>query len=342
MTNIENEKEPVANSGKKKADDKQEDGPQRVGLAYKDGTLAETVVDEGVFRFAVYKKGKLRILASLAPKNGIQEILPPYGLRALCDTGLVRFPSSVEEYGSPLQLIKDIRAFLSRYAEIPPFWEELIAHYVLMSWVYDRFTALPYLRFLGEPQTGKSRILLLCAALMFRPMIVSGNITGPALFRLIDLVQGAMIVDEADFKDSNEWSDIVKILNTGYTVGFPIVRCSDARSAYTPVAFRIYGPKIISTRTRFADYALETRCITFETKEAIVPDRIPLHFHFHSRTKGASFGIGCSYTDSRISRGSRRTSPKSGVSNRVWVKSEQACIASLPTTGSASGSSRSL
>ena len=207
-----------------------------MGLIYKDGTLAETVVDEGVFRFAVYKKGKLLILASLPPKEGIQEILPPYGLRALCDAGLVRFPSSVEEYGSPPQLIKDIRAFLHRYAEIPPFWEELIAHYVLMSWVYDRFTALPYLRFLGEPQTGKSRILLLCAALMFRPMIVSGNITGPALFRLIDLVQGTMIVDEADFKDSNEWSDIVKILNTGYTVGFPIVRCSDARSAYTPVA----------------------------------------------------------------------------------------------------------
>jgi hypothetical protein len=24
-----------------------------------------------------------------------------------------------------------------------------------MTWVYDRFTAVPYLRFLGEPGTGK-------------------------------------------------------------------------------------------------------------------------------------------------------------------------------------------
>jgi len=31
----------------------------------------------------------------------------------------------------------------------------IIGLYVLMTWVFDRFTAVPYLRFLGEPEQGR-------------------------------------------------------------------------------------------------------------------------------------------------------------------------------------------
>ena len=188
----------------------------------------------------------------------------------------MKFPSGIAPYGSDKQLIEEIHRFVLRYANVPQEWLEIITLYTLMTWVYDRFTAVPYLRFLGEPGTGKSRLQQVCGAISYKATLVSGTITGASLFRTIHLVRGTMIVDEGDLKNSEEWSDITKILNTGYTLGAPVIRCERSGDDFTPQAFQIYGPKIISTRSRFADDALESRCLTFETREEPLPSHIPL------------------------------------------------------------------
>lgn len=237
------------------------------------GELVETIVSaSGLFQFAV--SGKLRMVDSIETKGA--RIVPPFNLRAMCETGLVRFPSNPAPYVSAEKLIQDIKEFIRRYASVPEEWLSIIALYILMTWVYDRFTAVPYLRFLGEPGTGKTRLLQICAAVSYKGIVASGNITGPALFRTIDLVRGTMAVDEADFKNSEEWSDITKVLNNGYTTGAPVVRCERTGSDFTPQAFYVFGPKIISTRSRFADEALETRCLTFETRYEFLPEHVPL------------------------------------------------------------------
>jgi hypothetical protein len=245
---------------------------QRVSIA-QDNRLVETVVSlEGRFQFAV--SGKTQLVDFV--EDGGKEIDPPYRLREMWDTGLVKFPSGLASYNSLSALLEEIKTFISRYASVPEEWLEIVALYVAMTWVYDRFTAVPYLRFLGEPSTGKSRLLQICAAISYKAIAVSGNITGPALFRTIHLVRGTMAVDEADFRESAEWSEIIKVLNNGYTISTPVLRCGSSESDFTPQAFYIYGPKIISTRSRFADEALETRCLTFETRERPLPAHIPL------------------------------------------------------------------
>jgi hypothetical protein len=132
----------------------------------------------------------------------------------------------------------------------------------------------PYLRFLGEPGTGKTRLLEVSSSISYKGTIVSGNITGMSLFRTIDLIRGTMAVDEADFKNSSEWSDVAKVLNNGYSVGTPVIRCN--KNTFDPECFCVFGPKIISTRNRFEDEATETRCLTLETKEQKVSPHIPL------------------------------------------------------------------
>jgi hypothetical protein len=247
---------------------------QRVSFV-KGYLLAETIATaEGHFRFVVAEGGKTQVLESVAQGN--KRMVPCYGLRALWDTGLIKFPSGIGLCGATDELIDEITAFMSRYADVPAEWLEIIALYILMTWVYDRFTAVPYLRFLGEPGTGKTRLLQICAAISYKGMVASGNITGPALFRTIDLVRGTMAVDEGDFRDSQEWSDIIKVLNNGYTPGTPVIRCGHQGEDFEPRAFYVYGPKIISTRSRFADEALESRCLTLETREGPLPDHIPL------------------------------------------------------------------
>jgi hypothetical protein len=244
---------------------------KRISFTNDEGRLVETVADtQGRFHFLVQGQS--------APVQSVMtadiRVEPCHNLRRLWESGLLRFPSTVAPYGSTPQLMDEIKSFIRKFADLPHDWLSVIVLYVLMTWVYDRFTALPYLRFLGEPGTGKTRLLQICASICYKGMVASGNITGPALFRTIDLVRGTMAIDEADFKDSAEWSDLTKIINTGYKDGSPVIRCNS--NNFDPEPFRVYGPKIISTRRRFEDEAIETRCLTLETKERKVPPHIPL------------------------------------------------------------------
>ena len=200
------------------------------------------------------------------------DLVPPADPRKLVAKGVVLLPSFPEDYGSPEQLVAEILAFIHRYADVDPFWEELMAHYILMTWVYDKFTAVPYVRFLGEPESGKTRCLQVVGDLAYKAIHCSGATTAAPLFRLMEFYHGTLIIDEADYKSSDLWSEIIKILNNGYMKGLPILRCGED---YDPRSYDPFGPKILSTRKTFDDYALETRCITLRTQERRIRRDIP-------------------------------------------------------------------
>jgi len=51
---------------------------------------------------------------------------------------LVKVPSGVEEYGSTLDLVEDIKHYLKRLWDVEPdYWYEFAAWYILMTWVYQ-------------------------------------------------------------------------------------------------------------------------------------------------------------------------------------------------------------
>jgi hypothetical protein len=236
-------------------------------------TLLETIANEnGYLQFAKCQHGKIEVIDRMETEKKIWA--PDYDLKPFLETGCLFLPSAAWVSSVPtVTLLDEIKTFLLRYLFVPTDWVEPIALYLMMTWVYDRFTAVPYLRFLGEPGTGKTRSLEVCAALAYRGLKISGNITGPALFRSIEMVRGTVALDEADFKDSEEWNDIIKVVNCGYKAGIPVFRCEGFN--HTPRPFYVYGPKIISTRQRFEDHATETRCLTFETQEVKIPGHIP-------------------------------------------------------------------
>ena len=199
------------------------------------------------------------------------EILPP-DLSEYKDS--LKLPSAAIDPGNE-PIIPKIIAFIRKYADVPPEWENVAALYVLMSWVYDRFTAVPYIRYLGESGTGKTRMLEILAAICNRSLLFTGNVTGAALFRSIDDVRGTLVVDEADLQSSEAWSDIVKVLNSGYTHDGNVLRCDKDRG-FKLVSFCTFGPKVLGTREKFSDDALENRCITFQTTQRKIRQDIPL------------------------------------------------------------------
>jgi hypothetical protein len=188
---------------------------------------------------------------------------------------MILLPSRAAEYGSQDALVGEIRAFIRRYCDVEPFWEELMAHYAMMTWVYDKFSAVPYLRFQGEPGSGKTRALQVTGSLCYKAIFGGGATTISPLFRLLDVYRGTFVIDEADYRHSDLWSDIVKILNSGYMRGVPVMRTGKDGDSYEPQVFEVFGPKILSTREEFKDHALETRCITLRPHEHNIRPDIP-------------------------------------------------------------------
>lgn len=209
--------------------------------------------------------------------------VPPNPESAILIEGVVRFAPQVGDLLSTRDLIRRIQALIHKYVDIDVFYETLSSYYVLFSWLYDAFNTLPYLRVIGDAGTGKSRFLQVIGTLCYRPITVTGAATTSPIFRLLDRYRGTLVMDEGDFKASDEAADIVKILNTGYQRSQGIVlRAGAKENDFDPEVFICYGPKVIATRQRFQDWALESRCLTKEmggpTTRQDIPIELPREF----------------------------------------------------------------
>lgn len=247
-----------------------------------DGTIVETVrCREHGTRLGVWKGGKGRYTQYL--KTESRTLLPYPATGPLLKASLVQLPSAAKRYETEEKLYSAVRVFIRRYVDLSPGFEALASAYVLLTWVYDAFEALPYLRFLGEYGTGKTRALQVIGGLCYKPILASGASTTSPLFRLLDEVQGTLVLDEADFAWTDERSEIVKILNNGHARGFLVLRSEVTKTKeFVPTGYQVYGPKILATRRRFRDRALESRCLTEEmggrTIRQDVPSALPQSF----------------------------------------------------------------
>lgn len=195
------------------------------------------------------------------------ELLVPYAAsNNLIANECVLLPSAPMEFGYKSELLSDICAFLHRYVDLSPVFEQIAAHYVLLTWVYDRFGELPYLRLRGDFGTGKTRALLAIGSLCNKAFFASGASTTSPIFHTLDAFGGTLVLDEADFAYSDARADIVKLLNSGNVKGMPVLRTLINRHReFNPAAFKVFGPKIIAMRGSFQDQALESRFLTEET-----------------------------------------------------------------------------
>lgn len=187
-------------------------------------------------------------------------------------------PGPPEPYGTAPELIESIEAYITRYVDLSPDFLRITSAYVLLSWVYDRFNELPYLRFRGDYGSGKTRALLVSGSLMWKPLFASGASTTSPIFHALDLFRGTLIVDESDFRISDEKADLVKILNQGNVRGFPVLRSqATPQKTFDPRAFYVFGPKLVGMRHSFSDQALESRFLTEEMGQRPLRKDIPIN-----------------------------------------------------------------
>lgn len=236
------------------------------GFVLDDQTLGELVYDEkkAITQFCVFKDNKTSFAKSVS-RNDTLKYLPELGTNPLLLHKVVRYPSDTVPYEGIQVLKEEIGLFIKSFVHVDETFLQISVHYVLLTWLYDLFNEVPYLRVRGDYGSGKTRFLNVVGALCNKPIVVSGASTVAPLFHILDSIGGTLVLDEADFRFSSETADITKILNNGNAKGFPVLRCQKTNAGtFTTVAYSVFGPKIIASRSDYQDEALESRCITYD------------------------------------------------------------------------------
>lgn len=249
-----------------------------VSGVFGNGTVLEMVYqpEEKRTAFVLWQEGKWTREASFSPDPD-QRLVPYSSHNNLIKHQVVLLPSEPEEYTSEEELVAEIQAFIHRYVDVSSLFEKIASYYVLFSWVYDDFNELPYLRLRGDAGSGKTRFLLTAGSLCYKPIFASGASTVSPIFRILDAFRGTLIIDEGDFRLSDERAEIVKILNNGNAKGFPVLRSeASGRGEFSPRAYDVFGPKLVATRGFFEDRALESRFLTEEMDQYHLRDDIPI------------------------------------------------------------------
>lgn len=233
------------------------------------GKLYETVHKNGISRYVYVsrKDEKDRYVIDYVNEVIDAGIIYKPANGAEVEKGMVRLPSEITTDSYTVSgLLKDIQAFIHEFADMSADFERICAYYVLLSWLYDRVEQINYLSFMGDTGTGKSRCQLTVGILCLCPILLNGGTSSAAMYRLADKWKGTLIIDEADFNESSETQDVVKLLNCGNERSKPVAKC-DKNDPNKIDFFDAYSPKIIARRFPYKDKALESRMLTYITSE---------------------------------------------------------------------------
>ena len=137
-----------------------------------------------------------------------------------------------------------------------------LALWVVMSYVYPVFDAVPYLYVGGPLASGKSRLFEVLVRLVFRPL-ASSSLTGPALFRTLHDRGGTLLLDEAERLryPGPEQGELLAMCLAGYKAGGQATRLEPVGDTFRTVSFDVFGPKALACIAGLPP-ALASRCIT--------------------------------------------------------------------------------
>lgn len=262
--------------GEPAADDRQ--SQVVASVVANDGTIVELIRTSGTDRtaLAVWRDGNCQVRNEWTI-DGVR-LVPYSSNNNLIRHGALLLPGEPVEYDGEAALLAELRAYIHRYVDVSTAFEQVALYYVLLSWLHDAFNELPYLRLRGDYGSGKTRCLLIIGAVCYRPFFASGASTVSPIFHTLDAFHGTLVMDEGDFRFSDEKAEISKILNNGNVRGMPVLRAvAGEKGEYDARAFQVFGPKLIATRGHYDDRALESRFLTEELGGREIRADIPLN-----------------------------------------------------------------
>lgn len=196
------------------------------------------------------------------------------------DLPVVLFASALGEKKSNRELAFILENFIRRYFLLDdPTDYELISLYPFVTWNFDMFNELPYLRARGKSGSGKSELMTRIGLLCYR-MIISTGVNSIATMKyMCHIYRGTLFIDECDKFARDEFDERNVLLRAGFSKTYgKVTAMMEAQvggmKTYKPVSARVFGPKLLTMYKEFADEGNENRCVTFELKEKEVQEII--------------------------------------------------------------------
>ncbi|MDG6950169.1 MAG: hypothetical protein JRM77_10095, partial [Nitrososphaerota archaeon] len=176
-----------------------------------------------------------------------------------------------EPYSDYPSLYAEVRGFIERYLDLADDrGYDVFAAWIISTYLRDKWRAVPFLFFLGNPGTGKTRALEIAQALSFRVLLVN-SISAPAVFRIDEEYHPTLCLDETEYLSREERSEIVGLLNARYRKGGVTVRvgAKDKETGKMELQiFNVFGFTALAGTRGFLQ-SLESRCIIFYMQKSL-------------------------------------------------------------------------
>jgi hypothetical protein len=170
-------------------------------------------------------------------------------------------PTEATEYGSELELWKEIRQCIHEHLDHPEeSTYDILTAWIMATWTLERWQAVGFIFAYGALETGKSRLLEILAALSFRAWLALG-ITEANLYRPLETWHCSLFLDEAEqYIDKRELTDL---LNASYRRGMLVPRQVETKTGYETHFYDCFGFKALGGTRQLAK-TLGSRCILFK------------------------------------------------------------------------------
>lgn len=226
--------------------------------------IGEDVGDAGFVMNDCRSGGKLWAYEVI--KNGRNIYYPMTNKKFIWDN-IVKIPRRFERLIGTNRVVRELKKFITKYVYIPDEVDlQIVVTYVLLTWAFERFSSIPYLRAVGDFGSGKSRLLKVLNV-CYKSIYTSGLASSAPIFRLIDMFGGTLIIDEAEFfKNTERVEDIKEILRFGKDSDGVVTRCDPKTN--DPIPFKVFGPKVLASKYPYNDAALESRIIDIKMEPA--------------------------------------------------------------------------
>lgn len=232
------------------------------------------------FMLAVrFPDGTLAVVNEIELKGARYVPMEPSALMGLTDT--VIFPNGLNAERKPLGLVelhKRIVDYAHKYFDAPAEWESVAGYYIILTWLYDCFPNIGYLRMLGPYGVGKSRFVDTYGYIAYRAIRAAGSSSVSPVFRTLHLLRGTLCMDEINAPDKSTDPELEMIFKLGSSKRSPaILRTTSGRdNELFPEGYLVYGGKIFGAIKKFNDPATDSRCITLKASLATVRKDIPV------------------------------------------------------------------
>jgi len=163
-------------------------------------------------------------------------------------------------------LVEMVSREVNRFVDAPEEDRAIFVGFIVLSYVQEKFDALPYLYIVGDNSSGKTHLLRLMDALGYRPMS-GASLTAADLYTYLEEDGPPMTIIEDEFQGSEKDNDKMKIYKTGYKRGARVPRVVTFEGGRRIDYFQAFGLKIMAAEELTENKGLRERCVVVELVE---------------------------------------------------------------------------